>query len=340
MFRPRLRQAVRSQRPLWCSAGGIATGILRRGGAVRRLATAMLIVSLLLTIPGLTPLADEGGPSVALAQQFGTADDCVKTDAICAPSGAASITFTESGATNVCQWSATANWGDGTVESISYTGNHTFAHQYTAVGTYTVRITGSGTPLQPNVTCSFGSDTFTVEVPARRPPGRSQQPAGLFRSVATLADQRTVQCDRTTRPTSEVQIAHLETFLAREIAGVPDGWPLISFCATRQGTVHFDIVLIQGAPGLPGGSALPFDVTVSPGWNVVVPPGPPTLQGNFANQNQSFGYLGPFYRIETNQTTSGQTLRKRMNWGYVIYLNPDNQRPTPPGPRAIPIPNP
>jgi hypothetical protein len=68
---------------------------------------------------------------------------------------------------------------------------------------------------------------------------------------------------------------------------------------------------------------------------VVVPPGPPTLEGRFANQNQSLGYLGPFYRIETSQSTSGQTLQKRMNWGYVIYLNPNNLRPTGPLPRAI-----
>ena len=106
----------------------------------------------------------------------------------CVPEGVLTVTFSVSGDTAGCVFNATVNWGDGVINQVSdIVDGQTMTHTYAAAGTYTVHITGAGTPTSPEATCTFNPNTtITVRnhVPGvryegtkeQKPPVRAQMP--------------------------------------------------------------------------------------------------------------------------------------------------------------------
>ena len=61
----------------------------------------------------------------------------------CVPDGVLTITFSVSGDTSDCVFTATVNWGDGVIGNVSnVVDGQTITHTYAVAGTYTVHITG------------------------------------------------------------------------------------------------------------------------------------------------------------------------------------------------------
>lgn len=89
-----------------------------------------------------------------------------------------------SSGTLACDWTMRIDWGDGSVEDITYSttaGERTtdrFPHRYAAPGIYRVVVTGSGTPSAEGAgSCTFSSSTENVEIP----------PEGSFVCLGRLA---------------------------------------------------------------------------------------------------------------------------------------------------------
>jgi hypothetical protein len=216
-------------------------------------------------------------------------------------------------ANGVVNLSSTINWDDGSM--LTGQGSGTFTHAYVSPGTYEPTIAGTG--ILNNLPCSTpptvfanvtvtpctGSNCLSDSVIAQLkslPPGRFQSaPAG---QVAHCDDQP---------PTSGTPpvLSGLRVFYANNIPNIPQGWPIIEFCATGAGLADLDIFLQQGAPGLRMGVVFDIAINVHPGINDVVPQGPPPPTARF-------GFLGPFYVVETDQT-KGQTVRRPISWASI-----------------------
>jgi PKD domain len=81
----------------------------------------------------------------------------------CVPDGVLTITFSVSGDTSGCVFTATVNWGDGVINHVSHiVDGQTITHTYAAAGIYTVHITGSGTPTSPDAICTFNPNTIVT----------------------------------------------------------------------------------------------------------------------------------------------------------------------------------
>ena len=81
----------------------------------------------------------------------------------CVPDGVLTITFSVSGDTSGCVFTATVNWGDGVINTVSHiVDGQTMTHTYAAAGIYTVHITGSGTPTSPDAVCTFNPNTIVT----------------------------------------------------------------------------------------------------------------------------------------------------------------------------------
>jgi hypothetical protein len=81
----------------------------------------------------------------------------------CLPDGVLTVTFSVSGDTSGCQFTGAVNWGDGVIDTVSHiVDGQTMTHTYVAPGTYTVHITGAGTPTSPGATCMFNPNTLVT----------------------------------------------------------------------------------------------------------------------------------------------------------------------------------
>ena len=111
--------------------------------------------------------ADEvrGRMGLELSAQKQTGTTCVDPSAVCLPDGVFTIAV---GNTNpaACRFDVSITWGDGAAESFSIGPTRDVAHHYTSPGVYTISLSGAGTPLEADTTCTGDSGTITVEVPA------------------------------------------------------------------------------------------------------------------------------------------------------------------------------
>src|SRR4029450_10043204 len=81
----------------------------------------------------------------------------------CIPDGVLTVTFSISGDTSGCVFNGTVNGGDGVINNVSnIVDGQTMTHTYDAPGTYTVHITGAGTPTSPGATCTFNPNTLVT----------------------------------------------------------------------------------------------------------------------------------------------------------------------------------
>lgn len=227
----------------------------------------------------------------------------------------------------------TINWADNSV--LSGSGGGTFTHTYLKEGTYQPTLSGAGF-LNGNP-CSTPPTIFaTVTVTpytgsACKPPGVIAQltstPPGIFAPLSKTVSKRSAQCANTIQDTSTFYLAKLDVFYANNIPEVPNGWPLIGFCASQDGMADLTVGRLQGAPFLPPlETVFNMDLFVTAGYNIMVADGlpPPTPR---------FGYLGPFYDVQTTQGQGGKTLQRNISWGYVGL----NEFPTAPFPRTLPL---
>jgi hypothetical protein len=90
----------------------------------------------------------------------------------CVPTGVLTVTFSVSGDTLGCVFNATVHWGDGASTKVAHIiDGQTMTHTYAVAGTYTVHITGSGTPTSPEATCTYNPNkivTVQTHVPGVR----------------------------------------------------------------------------------------------------------------------------------------------------------------------------
>jgi hypothetical protein len=81
----------------------------------------------------------------------------------CIPGGVLTVTFSISGDNSGCVFNGTVNWGDGVIDHVSHiVDGQTMTHTYNVPGTYTVHITGAGTPTGPDATCTFNPNTIVT----------------------------------------------------------------------------------------------------------------------------------------------------------------------------------
>jgi hypothetical protein len=82
------------------------------------------------------------------------------------------VTFSVSGDTSGCVFTATVDWGDGESTTVTeIVDGQTLTHTYAVAGLYTVRITESGTSTSPEATCTFKPQTI-LTVQTHVPGGR------------------------------------------------------------------------------------------------------------------------------------------------------------------------
>ena len=110
----------------------------------------------------------------------------------CIPDGHGAVQFTgDSG----CNWTGKVSWGDGKSDTVHYTSSSLIDHQYANQGTWTVHLTGSGVPNNPDTTtCTFTPSSFTFDYPftadqraifirAKQLAGKTRKPAAKTKST-------------------------------------------------------------------------------------------------------------------------------------------------------------
>lgn len=104
------------------------------------------------------------GAALTLSAQRGTPAECQDASAVCIPDGNYTITV---GNTNpaACRFDVTIVWGDGSTDIVVLGAGRDVSHQYTSPGVYTISVSGVGTPLGPEATCTGASGAIKVEVP-------------------------------------------------------------------------------------------------------------------------------------------------------------------------------
>ncbi len=109
--------------------------------------------------------ADPASGRLALESARKGPGTCQDPAAVCLPDGVFTITV---GNTNpaACRFDVSLSWGDGAADSFSIGPTRDVSHHYTRPGVYTISVSGVGTPLEPEATCTGDSGTVTVEVPA------------------------------------------------------------------------------------------------------------------------------------------------------------------------------
>ena len=81
----------------------------------------------------------------------------------CISTGVLTVTFSVSGDTSGCVFTATVHWGDGASTTVTdIVDGQTLTHTYAVAGTYTVHITGAGTPTSPEATCSYNPNKIAT----------------------------------------------------------------------------------------------------------------------------------------------------------------------------------
>jgi hypothetical protein len=81
----------------------------------------------------------------------------------CVPDGVITVTFSVSGDTAGCVFTAMVHWGDGMSNQVaSIVDGQTITHTYDTPGRYTVHITGAGTPTSPEATCTYHPHTIVT----------------------------------------------------------------------------------------------------------------------------------------------------------------------------------
>jgi hypothetical protein len=128
-----------------------------------------------------------------------------------------------------------------------------------------------------------------------------------------------------------VIVTRLDRFYARanDIPNVPQGWPLVEFCASHAGEVSFEMIpLLAGLDAIfpdGGNGHVLFSVNVSEGWNAVVLPAAPAPVGNP-------GLLTVFYQVVTTDTLS---LRPAVTAVHYRLVTPGDARPSIPLPHVL-----
>ena len=93
-------------------------------------------------------------------------------DVQCLSDGVLTVTFSVSGDTSGCVFTATVDWGDGERTTVTeIVDGQTLTHTYAVAGLYTVRLTESGTSTSPEATCTFKPQTI-LTVQTHVPGGR------------------------------------------------------------------------------------------------------------------------------------------------------------------------
>jgi len=134
-------------------------------------------------------LLDEGEFSVAITQAESAARPrggpvCDPPADVCLSQGI--LQFNLFGGPG-CAWHADIDWGDGTSDSIDYNAPGTdVLHTYPGRGYYEVSYTGSGTPLQPDITCTFENGTETVGWPLLQPHSGHSCDGAVCRQVTQI----------------------------------------------------------------------------------------------------------------------------------------------------------
>ena len=128
-------------------------------------------VGLLLATAGSAAIATPGSAdratgrlAVSQIAERGTGG-CQDPSAFCLTDGTYTVSV---GNTNpaACRFDVTISWGDGATDSFSIGPSRDVTHHYTSPGVYTISISGTGTPLIADATCTGDSGSGSVEVPA------------------------------------------------------------------------------------------------------------------------------------------------------------------------------
>ncbi len=234
---------------------------------------------------------------------------------------------------DVQQLSVTVDWGDST--SLAG-GAGSYSHSYLKEGDYSVTLSATGfflgQPCATPATVIFNVTVRACQAACSPPAILQQQPSGIYSAAPDPNAAKTAHCDNVPQAADDPtpRIGGLKVRYAAEgsrdsFGTIPAGWPIATFCATRTGLVRFEVYQLQGAPGLDFGVKDTYNVFVVAGSNVLIADDMPTPV-------QTFGLLGPFFRLQTSQSATGQVMSSKIHWGYVTWINP--QRPSGPLPRV------
>ena len=108
--------------------------------------------------------ADPSSGRVSLESKRKGGGTCQDPSAVCLPEGVYTITIGNSNPA-ACRFDVDISWGDGASDHYVLGPGRDVSHQYTSPGVYTISVSGVGTPLEPEATCTGASGSIKVEVP-------------------------------------------------------------------------------------------------------------------------------------------------------------------------------